>query len=426
MKRMLLYALGALVLVLLAAAAIAWPRAEHVPSRSQQDWASTAANIARGAYLARAVWQARQSPARGGASYAGGRLLPTPFGRIVAPNITPDAATGIGAWTADDFWNALHNGIARSGRLLYPAFPYPNYTKVTREDADALFAYLRSLPAVRQPNRPHELAFPYSTQAALAAWRLAYFRPGVQMPDQSRPAVWNRGAYLVEGLGHCGACHSPRNGLGASGGALSGGMIPVLGWYAPSLTSSREAGLGGWDTAHIVQLLRTGVSPQGAVFGPMAEVVGQSLQHLTEADAGAMAAYLQSLPDSGGKPAPAPTPPEGVIKLGATLYERHCVDCHGADGQGAKSGATPAYPPLVGNRALTMAEPVNAIRIVLNGGFPPATAGNPRPYGMPPYSHVLDDAEVAAVVSYVRASWGNTARGVTPADVNGYRAVPLD
>jgi mono/diheme cytochrome c family protein len=415
-----------IVLVLLAAAVAwavaAWPRAEFIPARSPQAWASTPANIARGAYLARAGDCVACHTARGGAAYAGGRVIDTPFGRLVGPNLTPDAATGIGAWTADDFWNALHNGIGRDGRLLYPAFPYTHYTKVTRDDADALFAWLRSLAPVRQPNRAHALRFPYDSQLALAGWRLLYFRPGVHADDKAKPLAWNRGAYLVEGLGHCSACHSPRNALGGSGGGLSGGMIPVSGWYAPSLTSSLEAGLGEWELPHIVQLLRTGASPQGAVFGPMAEVVGQSLQHLTAPDVRAMAVYLKSLPATAQPPAPAAPPSEAVMKLGGQLYDNHCADCHGADGR----GSAPAYPPLAGNRALTMEEPVNAIRIVLNGGFPPATAGNPRPYGMPPYSPVLSDAEVAAVVSYVRASWGNAAPAVMPAQVNKYRAVPLD
>lgn len=413
---------AALLLAAIAWAAVAWPRAEHVPARSPQAWAPTPANIARGAYLARAGDCIACHTARGGPAYAGGRPVDTPFGRLYGPNLTPDPATGIGNWRADDFWNALHNGIAPGGRLLYPAFPYTHYTKVTRDDADALFAFLRSLAPVRQPNRPHALRFPYDSQLALAGWRLLYFRPGIHAEDKARPAAWNRGAYLVEGLGHCSACHSTRNVLGGSGGGLSGGLIPVSGWYAPALTSNAEAGLGGWDTADIVQLLRSGVSPRGAVFGPMAEVVGQSLQHLSGPDVQAMAVYLQSLPAAQDPPAPAAPPPEATMKLGAQLYDRHCADCHGAEGRGAGL----AYPPLAGNRALTMAEPVNAIRIVLNGGFPPATAGNPRPYGMPPYSPVLNDAEVAAVVSYVRASWGNAAAGVTPAQVNRYRAVPLD
>jgi mono/diheme cytochrome c family protein len=421
MKRLGL-ALLALVLLVGILVAAAWPRARFVPAASPAAWAATPANVARGAYLARAGDCLACHTARGGAAYAGGRALDTPFGRVLSPNITPDTATGIGAWSADDFWQALHNGISRDGRLLYPAFPYPNYTRVTRADADALFAYLRSLPPVRQANRPHELRFPYDSQLALAGWRLLYFRPASFRPDAARSPAWNRGAYLVEGLGHCSACHSERNRLGASGKELAGGLIPAVGWYAPSLTSNAEAGLGQWETAHVVQLLRTGVSPRGAVFGPMAEVVQESLQHLSEDDVGAMAVYLKSLPSGTAAARPAAPPAEAVAKLGRALYEKHCADCHGAGG----NGNAPAYPALAGNRALTMAEPVNAIRIVFNGGFAPATAGNPRPYGMPPYSPVLSDAEVAAVVSYVRSSWGNAAGAVTPAQVNRYRAVPLD
>jgi mono/diheme cytochrome c family protein len=418
MKRRVLFALCTFLFLGIAAVLGAWPRAQHIPSRSPQAWAPTAGNIARGAYLARAGDCAACHTARGGQAYAGGRAVDTPFGRVMAPNITPDVDTGIGAWTADDFWNALHNGVGREGRLLYPAFPYPNYTKVSRDDADALFAYLRSLPPARQPRQPHSLRSPYDSQAALAAWRLLYFKPGVHEAEPARGADWNRGAYLVEGLGHCAACHSPRNNLGASGQGLRGGLIPVLGWYAPSLASKDP---------HLAQLLQTGVSPNGAVYGPMAEVVGRSLQHLSQQDIGAMTAYLGSLPAEQEERRPAAAPPEEVMKLGGRLYGQHCADCHGKDGRGAMADdGAPAYPPLAGNRTLLMDEPVNAIRIVLNGGFAPATAGNPRPYGMPPYSQVLDDAEVAAVVSYVRASWGNNARMVTAPEVNGYRAVPLD
>jgi mono/diheme cytochrome c family protein len=422
MKRRLLYPIAALALLLLAALAYAWPREQTVASNSAADYAATPANLARGAYLARAGDCMACHTERGGVPYAGGRALDTPFGRLYAPNITPDRETGLGNWSADDFWRALHNGKSRDGRLLYPAFPYTNYTKVSRPDADALYAYLKSLPAQRQPNRAHEMRFPYDQQVMLAGWRLLYFRPGVFEPDRRRDASWNRGAYLVEGLGHCSACHSTRNSLGGTEGALAGGLIPVLGWYAPSLTSDAEAGLGGWDTAHIVRLLKTGVSPRATVFGPMAEVVTRSLQHLSDGDVAAMAGYLQSLPATAGAPAPALADgrSEQMVARGQKLYEQHCVDCHGGDGQ----GIPPAYPPLAGNRALTMHEPVNAIRIVLNGGFAPATAGNPRPYGMPPYSHVLNDEEVAAVVSYLRASWGNRAAAVSAAQVNRYRSVP--
>jgi mono/diheme cytochrome c family protein len=413
-----------LAAIALVAVAIAWPREQFIPSASPAATAATPDNIARGAYLASAGDCMACHTARGGAAYAGGRSIATPFGALFAPNITPDRDTGIGAWSADDFWRALHNGKSRDGRLLYPAFPYTNYTRVTRADADALYAFLRSVPAVKQQNTPNTLRFPYNQQFMLAGWRLLYFKPGVYQPAPVQSPAWNRGAYLVEGLGHCSACHSSRNAAGAVSGSLGGGLIPILGWYAPSLTSDAEAGLGRWETAHIVELLKTGVSPRAAVFGPMGEVVYRSLQHVSEPDVAAMATYLKSLPatKAGQREQLKGPKVEQFVAQGKKLYETHCVDCHGSDGK----GLAPAYPPLAGNRAITMDSPVNAVRIVLNGGFPPGTAGNPRPYGMPPYSHVLDDDQVAAVVTYLRASWGNTAPAVTATEVNRYRSTPLD
>lgn len=413
----------AIVVVVVAAAALAWPRAEHIPSSSPQAHAASTANIARGAYLARAGDCIACHTARGGVAYAGGRALETPFGRFYGPNLTPDQDTGIGQWSADDFWNALHNGIGKDGRLLYPAFPYTNYTRVTRDDSDALFAYFRSLAPQRQPNRPHALRFPYDSQALLAGWRLLYFKPGVHQAQPARDLAWNRGAYLVEGLGHCSACHSTRNQFGANQDGLDGGLIPTLGWYAPALTSGSQAGLGDWEQAHIVALLGTGISPRGSATGPMAEVVARSLQHLTPDDLGAMASYLKSLPATPA-PKPARVPPAGeqVLAEGGRIYAASCAQCHGDDGR----GKLPAYPPLAGNRAVTLTPAVNAIRMTVNGGFPPGTKGNPRPYGMPPFGHELDDAQVAAVLSWIRSSWGNAAPPVTAVEVNRYRAVEGD
>ncbi|MGJ9419821.1 c-type cytochrome [Massilia sp. CMS3.1] len=422
MKRRVLMSVLLLLAVAAAAIALAWPREQFIASTSPGDHAPTETNIARGAYLARAGDCMACHTARGGVPYAGGRALDTPFGRLVAPNITPEPTTGIGSWSADDFWRALHNGKSKDGRLLYPAFPYTAYTKVTRPDADALFAYLRSLPPVRQQNTPHDLRFPYNQQLTLAGWRLLYFKPGVQQTDSAKDIRWNRGAYLVEGLGHCAACHSTRNRFGATDSTLGGGLIPTIGWYAPSLTSSAEAGLGKWSEAHIVQLLGTGVAPGASVTGPMAEVVAQSLQYMSADDLGAMAVYLKSLPAAPAPERPAPPrPAEQVMRQGEKLYGQHCAACHGERGEGKGP-----YPALSGNRALTLAEPVNAIRVVLNGGFAPGTAGNPRPYGMPPFGHAMDDAQVATLVSYLRASWGNAAAPVSSAEVNRYRSVPLD
>lgn len=416
------YALLAFLALLLAALVVAWPRDEFIPARAAADWAPTGANIARGAYLARAGDCIGCHTVRGGAPYAGGRALATPFGTVYGPNLTPDAATGLGNWTADDFWGALHNGRSRGGRYLYPAFPFPHFTKMTRGDSDALYAYLRSVAPVRQPNLVHAMQFPFNTQLALAGWRLFFFRPGVYAPVPARDASWNRGAYLVEGLGHCSACHSSRNALGASAPGFEGGMIPVLHWYAPSLSNEREAGLAGWRQDEIVQLLRTGVTPRAAVTGPMAEVVANSLQYLAPADAGAMATYLKALPPTGARLAAATAPSSAAMDAGGKLYVKHCAECHGKDGR----GMAPAYPPLAGNRAVTMAEPANVVRIILQGGFAPGTAGNPRPYGMPPFAHVLGDEEVVQVITYVRNSWGNQAGEVMPSVANRYRGAPQE
>ena len=380
--------------------------------------------IARGAYLARAGNCMTCHTARGGQPYAGGLGVATPFGTVFTSNLTPDANTGIGSWSSAHFWRAMHNGRSKSGRLLYPAFPYTSFTQVTREDSDAMFAYLRSLPAVNQANQPHALRFPFNTQAALAVWRALYFKPGVYQPDAGRNAEWNRGAYLVNGLGHCSACHSPRDALGGirNSLALAGGLIPMQNWYAPSLASKHEAGVGDWDREQIVSLLKNGVAPGASVSGPMAEVVLRSTQHLSPPDLEAMAQYLKALPGLGRAPeAPAAPRPAGTLlnrEKAAKLYGQHCAQCHGDKGEGIAN----AYPALAGNRAVTMTSIDNLVQLVLNGGFAPATAGNPRPFGMPPFVLVLSDSEVAAVIAHIRTSWGNQASAVTPLEVNRIRA----
>jgi len=369
--------------------------------------------VARGAYLARAGNCLACHTARGGAPGAGGRGIDTPFGVVFAGNLTPDVETGLGRWSADDFWRALHHGRSRDGRLLAPAFPYPEFTQITRADSDALHAYLHSLPAVRQPNLPHRLRFPYGTQPALALWRALYFRPAAFAPDPARDAAWNRGAYLVRALAHCASCHAPRNALGASlaGPALGGGELPGERWHAP--------GLGGpQDAAHLVELLKTGSSPRGTALGPMAEVVVHGTQHLSDDDLQAMARYLatQPPPDAVSPQAHATLSEAArsqALRRGGELYEKHCADCHGAQGEGA--GA--AYPALAGNRTVNLPSPVNLLHAIRHGGFAPATAARPRPYGMPPYGHLLSDDEIAAVASHVRTSFGNRAPVVTPLQV---------
>lgn len=426
MRRHMAYGLlAAVVLLALAALAVvvANRQGEQVLPDSTVAFDATPTLIERGRYLALAGNCAGCHTARGGAAYAGGVGIDTPFGIVYSTNLTPDDAHGLGRWSAANFWRALHNGRSKDGRRLYPAFPYPSFTKVTREDSDALYAYLSSIPAVATPNPAHQLRFPYSTQAALVVWRALSFTPGTFTADAAKTAEWNRGAYLVEGLGHCIACHGSRNVLGATEDkrGLSGGSIPIENWYAPSLTSPREASVADWELRDVVALLQTGVSPHASVMGPMADVVYDSTQYLSDADLTAMATYLQQMPASLSPTATAApnrsasnTPRDsGVMVRGARLYDQNCAYCHGDNGQGAPG----AYPPLAGSRAVAMASPVNLIQAVRQGGFLPATAGNPRPHGMPPFGHVLDDSEIAAVLTFVRGSWGNNAAAITPQQV---------
>lgn len=400
--------------------ALLWPVAASAETPSD--------TVRKGEYLARAGDCVACHSNPGGEPFAGGRPMPTPFGTLFSSNISPDPDYGIGKWTADQFHTMMHDGRSPDGGLIYPAMPFPAYTKVTREDSDAIFAYLKSVPPQHVPNKQNQLNFPYNNRSLIIGWRTLFFQAGTFKPDPSKSAEWNRGAYLVEGLGHCSMCHSPINALGGTSEsqAFQGGLIPMQQWYAPALNGNTQAGLGDWSLEDIADLLRTGVSNRGAVYGPMSEVVFDSLQYLTDEDTRAMAVYLKSL----GQQAPAagdlrPIPAAEsslLIELGRTVYSAQCANCHGVDGR----GKPPAFPPLAGNQSIMMQSTVNPIRMVLNGGYPPATKGNPAPYGMPPFAQSLSDDEVAAVVSYIRQAWGNRGEPVTAREANQLRAAPLD
>jgi len=419
-----------MVVVALAALWMALRPSAERPVRAHRGDARTspAEQPARGRYLALAGNCEPCHTQSGGRPYAGGRALATPFGLVYGSNLTSDPETGIGRWTADDFWRAMHEGRSRDGRALYPAFPYTNFTLVSRQDSDALFAYLKTLPPVSRRNTPHELRRPFDQRWMLGLWRALHFRPADFRPDDARSATWNRGAYLVRGLGHCGACHARRNALGGfdDAGELAGGMITGLGWYAPSLLDPREGGVGQWAPDDIVRLLRDGIAPGAIASGPMAEVVRHSTRHLAPEDLLAVATFLKAA-EQATRPARRttsgrlPMDAEPIMVSGRSLYDEYCSECHGSEGQ----GRSPGYPRLAGNRAVMLDEPANVIRMVLDGGFPPATAGNPRPFGMPPFGHTLRDEEVAAVTSYVRSAWGNAASAVSAAQVNRLRGIPL-
>jgi len=424
MKLLLRILLVVAVLAVAGIGVVLWMRPGELPSSTPQavEINPTTQVINRGEYLARAGDCVACHTAPDGKPFAGGRGMPTPFGSLFVPNITPDDETGIGKWTADEFYRMMHTGVSRDGTLLYPAMPFASYTKVTREDSDAIFAYLMSVTPVHQQNRPHELKFPFNNRDLLIGWRTLYFKEGEYVPDPKQSAEWNRGAYLVQGLGHCAMCHTAINALGGSSEskAFEGGMIPNQNWYAPSLTSNREAGLGEWDIQHIADLLQVGVSHRGTTYGPMAEVVYNSLQYLSDEDVKAMAVYLKALPQRDSEAPPtsqARLVDPGVMETGRKVYATQCAVCHGNEGK----GNPPAFPPLAGNQSITMSSPVNSIRMVLNGGYAPGTKKNPRPHGMPPFSHILNDEEVAAVVTYIRVAWENSGTPVTPAQANDLR-----
>jgi mono/diheme cytochrome c family protein len=375
---------------------------------------SAAAQVESGRYLAQLGDCVACHTKPGGTPYAGGRAVVTPYGSIWSTNLTPDA-TGLGGWSADDFWQAMHHGRSKDLGSLYPAFPFTNFTRLSRADSDAIFAYLKSLAPVASVTPAARLDFPYNQRWLMGLWRTLYFSPGSYRADAGKPGSWNRGAYLVQGLGHCDACHSERNGLGAvtASTTLQGGVMPGSGWYAPALAGASVD----------PQLLRAGVSAHGVATGPMARVVYYSLQHLEPADAEAIAEYLKGLPA-------APRQNGAGLLLGAAettrlagrgeqVYEKQCQDCHAADG----SGRPPAYPALAGNPAV-LGPAVNPIRVIANGGFAPGTAENPRPYGMPAFVGDLSDEDIAAVLTYVRRSWGNDAAAVAPVEVDRDKALP--
>jgi mono/diheme cytochrome c family protein len=398
------------------------------PASAQSPTTDTASIIARGEYLAQAGDCVACHTAPGGKLFAGGHAMPTPFGTLYTSNVTPDRDTGIGKWTADQFYTMMHTGRSPDGGLLYPAMPFASYTKVTRADSDAIFAFMQSVPPVKLLNRPHDLKFPYNNRSLIIGWRTLFFTEGEFKPDSTKSDDWNRGAYLVQGLGHCTMCHTAINALGGSSesAAFEGGLIPMQNWYAPSLTSNKEAGLGDWSIKDISDYLRTGVSNRGAVYGPMADVVYNSLQYMSDDDTRAMAVYLKGLAQGSSPDRPAPPLPSAesslLLSLGKPIYDRQCASCHGVEGL----GKPPHYPSLSGNQSIQMSSAVNAIRMVLNGGYPPGTAGNPMPYGMPPFAQALSDDEIAAVVTYIRTSWGNRGAAVSARQANELRAATLN
>ncbi len=386
--------------------------------------------LERGEYVARLGDCVACHTAPGAGPMAGGLELKTPFGTLYSTNITPDQRTGIGSYSFEQFDRAVRKGVAADGRNLYSAMPYPSYVKISDEDMRALYAYqMRGLAPVERVNQPSRMTWPFSMRWGLALWNWAFLNETPFRPDAAKDAVWNRGAYLVQGLGHCGACHTPR-GIAFQEKALSqdaaGGRLYLAGetvehWRAPSLRSL-------WTVPDTVRMLKTGQNRFGSVSGNMVDVIHNSTQHFNDADLTAVATYLKSLPpgpdDLPMPPAPslqpdvpAAAPAKLFTTAGGLGYLQFCADCHRQDAGGVKD----VFPPLGRNASVALANPATLLHIMLTGWKTAATATYPRVYTMPPFSR-LADQEIADILTFVRESWGNRAAPITAAEVRKARA----
>jgi mono/diheme cytochrome c family protein len=380
-------------------------------ARAELPAAPTPETIAKGKALTEAGDCASCHTADPSKPFAGGKRIETPFGAIYSANLTPDLNTGIGRWTDEAFLRAMRYGETPYGSRYYPAFPYPHFTKLVRGDIFAIRAYLGTLTPVSNTPAPPDMRWPLNYRVLMRLWNFAFFRPGIFEPRQDKSAEWNRGGYLVEGLGHCGACHTPKNFLGAERQKARFGGDVVDGWFAPRLDEAERGGLKSWSVDDIAEYLLSGRNAHSHADGPMAQVVLNSTSHMGEADVRAMAVYLKDI--SAGRPEPAVTTPSPAqMANGEKLYKGSCVACHELDG----SGAPRIYPPLPGNANLQSANPASAIRIMLDGAETITTPRAPNTGSMPPYAK-WSDQDVADVVTYVRNAWGNAAPAATADEV---------
>jgi mono/diheme cytochrome c family protein len=376
------------------------------------------AQIEKGRYLVSAAdCVACHSVAPNGARFAGGRPIETPFGNIVSANITPDRETGIGAWTDDQFDNAVRRGIRPNGARLYPAMPYPYYTKMSRDDVLAIRAFLKTLEPVRNPVVTNTLPFPLNIRFAMRVWDALYFKDERFKPDPRKSDAWNRGAFLVEGPGHCGACHTPKNFMGGdkSSEYLHGSYLQ--GWFAPNITNDERTGLGRWSVDDIVEFLKTGHSRIGAAVGPMAEEVMHASSGMSDSDLKAIATYLKDQPGRSDKPAAMPENDPRMV-AGQAIYRDQCAACHQIDGKGVAR----LFPSLADSSIARSDDPTSLLRLVLRGSRSVATKDEPTGPGMPSFAWQLDDEQIAAVATYVRNHWGSPAPAVSPSEVGRQRS----
>jgi mono/diheme cytochrome c family protein len=369
-------------------------------------------DVARGKALTIAGDCASCHTAEPAKPFAGGKRIDTPFGGIYSPNLTPDRDTGLGGWSEADFYRALRYGVAPDGSRYYPAFPYPNFSRLTRPDILAVRAYLATLAPVRNTPPPQELRWPFNYRILMRGWNWLFFKPGILTPDQQKSVEWNRGRYLVEGAGHCGACHTPKNIFGADkrGQPVGGGL--VQGMFAPRLDGAARSGLKSWSVDDMTEYLQSGRNGRSHAGELMSEVVVNSTSKMSDADVRAIAVYLKSLPAGVPEPEVTPPPPAQMAN-GEKLYRGACIACHEADG----SSAPRIYPPLPGNANLQSANPASTLRVILDGAETVTTPRAPNKGSMPAYAAKMSDQQIADVTTFIRNSWGNAAPAVNAAEV---------
>lgn len=377
--------------------------------------------VSRGRYLAVLGDCAGCHTREHGPAYAGGLPFQARFGTVYSTNITPDRKTGIGAWTADQFYRALHEGIAADGHHLYPAFPYVYFSRISRRESDELFAFLKTLTPVNQPPTPNRLMFPFNIRAGLIFWNWLYLPKAPPKIDPTQSVAWKRGEYIVNGLGHCGGCHTPKDILfgDITSRLLTGGVVDN--WYAADLTGNPHLGLGKWNHDDVVRFLATGRNPYATAAGNMQEKVTLSTSHMTGEDRAAIATYLKSLPAD--RPRTPAEPKPAQMAEGQTIFVARCQGCHQPPGQPDQPGGAPLpdYPKLAGDTLILGRDPATVVRIILQGAESPVTPNEKTTYSMPAFA-TLSDSEIAAVATYIRNRWGNRAEPATPGAVKTMRA----
>jgi len=395
---------------LIAAAGLSLPAS--FPAGAQDN---SLTQVERGRYLTTLGSCQGCHTAPGEEPFAGGRGLETPFGIIYTPNITFESETGLGRWSKDDFRRAMHEGRRRDGQRLYPAFPYPHFAKMPHEDVDAIYDYLSTLDRVKKETPETSLPFPFNQRFLLAGWNWLFFERGIFREDREQSPEWNRGAYIVEGPGHCAGCHTPKNLAGADKKSrnLTGGKLEN--WFAPNIRGGRHGGLESWSEDDIVEFLGDGRNAHTAAFSTMAEVVALSTQHMGEDDRRAIAVYLKSLEDEERR-APR-VAREETMESGAAIYFDNCSACHASDGQGIPR----FFAPLAGSGKVNANDPTTVIRVILEGARAVPTEARPTPLTMPAFDWKLNDEQIASVATYVRQSWGNRGGRVSTGAVRELR-----